>query len=483
MKRVLLGILLAGLTAGSCPAALGEDTGATEPPSTVEQELERLRQAGIPTTFEELSLPDIPDEENGALLFRQAFELKDFLAEKYQDEWQYMPHDGTVPWDEVPVDKKKRVVDLVLHDPDFARLYQLLEKASGMQCSFMTREQYEATSQAEQYESQRHLAKFRGCVRMLATRAQLQAENGEIDEALRTVLTAFKTASSLRNEPRLLSQLVRLASEGIAAYNLEEVLNSGRESTALYDSLMDEIRAERKANLTQYALGGEIPGGPPHFSELRQAGETLSEENIRGRFEMEDRINKWVSDMYNLPRRRRDHRAELTELLSDLRKEGPEQFWHREELIHLQTMSTLYSLAGEPYWKARDRLNELRDEFESIPGNRGFWTRYLLPPRLRTFDSEARLDAQLGTAELALAVRIYKAKHKFYPSSLAQLVPDILPELPKDPYTGEDFLYNPRGMTILIYSVGPNLKDDGGTSWEVTRRVADGDIVWKLSYF
>lgn len=477
MKRALLGIVLAGLAAGSCPAAPGEDTGATEPASTVEQELERLRQAGIPTTF--VNIPEIPDELNGALLFRQAFELKDMLSERYQEEWQYMPHEGTVAWDEVPADKKKRVVDLVLHDPDFARLFQLLEKASQMNCCFLTREEHQTASQAKKYESQRHLAKFRGCVRMLATRAQLQAENGEIEKALRSLLTAFKTASSLRNEPHLMSQILRLACQGIAAYNLQDVLNSGPKSTILYQALIDEIRAERKTNLTQCALGGEIPFGPPYFSELRQAGEKLSEENIRGRFEMEDRVRQ----MFGLDKEHFPHSAELTELLNALRKEGPEQFWYREELIHLQTMSRLYSLAGEPYWEARDRLKELRNELENMPGSRGFWTRLMLQSLLRLFDAEARSDAQLGTAELALALKIYKAKHKFYPSSLAQLVPEIIPVLPKDPYTGEDFLYNPRGMNILIYSVGPNLKDDGGTPGEVTGWKGDCDIVWKLSYF
>ncbi len=479
MKRVLIGIVLAILTAGSCPAAPGEDTGATEPGSTVEQELERLRQAGIPTTFEELNIPEIPDEENGAFLYRKAFELKDLLAEKYQDEWQYMPHEGTVAWDEVPVDKKKRVVDLVLHDPDFARLYQLLEKACGMQCSFLTREEYKAVLEGEKSEWYRRLGKSRGCVRILATKAKFEAEKGEIDSALSTVLVNFRTSKRLSSEPFLLPQVLRLAVEGTVADNLEEVLNQGRGSTELYQSLMDSIRDERKRNLMQHGLGGEIPLLLPYFSDLRQAGETLSEENIRGRFEMEDRVRQ----MFGLDKEHFPHSAELTELLNALRKEGPEQFWYREELIHFQTMSKLYSLAGKPHWKTAEELKQLRNELENMPGSRGFWTRLMLQSLLRLFDSEARLDAQLGTAELALAVKIYKVKHRFYPSSLAQLVPEILPELPKDPYTGEDFAYNPRGMNILIYSVGPNLKDDGGTPREVTGWKGDYDIVWKLSYF
>jgi len=99
------------------------------------------------------------------------------------------------------------------------------------------------------------------------------------------------------------------------------------------------------------------------------------------------------------------------------------------------------------------------------------------------FDAEARIDAQLGNAEIALALRMYKAKKPFYPTSLSQLVPEILPELPKDPFTGKDLIYKLRGMTILVYSLGENLKDDWGVSQEEKRWKGDYDIVWKLSYF
>ena len=51
--------------------------------STLEDELQKLKQAASPTTIEELNLPEIPDGENGALVYREIFELKDSLNEKY----------------------------------------------------------------------------------------------------------------------------------------------------------------------------------------------------------------------------------------------------------------------------------------------------------------------------------------------------------------------------------------------------------------
>lgn len=73
-----------------------------------------------------------------------------------------------------------------------------------------------------------------------------------------------------------------------------------------------------------------------------------------------------------------------------------------------------------------------------------------------------------GLATMA-AVELYRARHGRLPESLADLVPGVLDELPIDPYSGEPLVYRiaeagdpsaPRGF--ILYSVGPDLTDDGG---------------------
>jgi hypothetical protein len=58
MRKILVGIVLVSLAVSHCPASLAQET--AEPTSTVEEELRKFREAGIPTTLEELGLPDIP---------------------------------------------------------------------------------------------------------------------------------------------------------------------------------------------------------------------------------------------------------------------------------------------------------------------------------------------------------------------------------------------------------------------------------------
>jgi hypothetical protein len=74
----------------------------------------------------------------------------------------------------------------------------------------------------------------------------------------------------------------------------------------------------------------------------------------------------------------------------------------------------------------------------------------------------ARVQARL--AQTALALAEYRAQHAGYPVSLAGLVPANLPELPTDGFSGKPLIYLRVGDGYTLYSVGANLKDDGGKS-------------------
>ncbi|HUE70625.1 MAG TPA: hypothetical protein VMP01_07020 [Pirellulaceae bacterium] len=61
-----------------------------------------------------------------------------------------------------------------------------------------------------------------------------------------------------------------------------------------------------------------------------------------------------------------------------------------------------------------------------------------------------------------LAIRIYKSENGRLPTSLEELTPDILTELPLDPHSGRPLIYRPSDPTYELYSVGPDGKDNGG---------------------
>ena len=83
--------------------------------------------------------------------------------------------------------------------------------------------------------------------------------------------------------------------------------------------------------------------------------------------------------------------------------------------------------------------------------------------------TEARLkDVEIETQNslllLTLALHAYRLEHGRYPVSLAALSPAYLKVLPDDPFGVKGtFKYKISGKSYLLYSIGPDGKDDGGT--------------------
>ncbi len=68
-----------------------------------------------------------------------------------------------------------------------------------------------------------------------------------------------------------------------------------------------------------------------------------------------------------------------------------------------------------------------------------------------------------------LAIRVYQGMTESYPETLEQLVPGVLETVPLDPFTQDDFIYQPmlivprRADDFLLYSPGPSQQDHGAT--------------------
>lgn len=67
-------------------------------------------------------------------------------------------------------------------------------------------------------------------------------------------------------------------------------------------------------------------------------------------------------------------------------------------------------------------------------------------------------------AAVSLAMRLYELDHGLRPVKLADLVPDYLPFVPKDPFAadGRQISYALDAAKPVLYSIGPNGIDDGG---------------------
>jgi len=122
----------------------------------------------------------------------------------------------------------------------------------------------------------------------------------------------------------------------------------------------------------------------------------------------------------------------------------------------LKAFTFMSQLAKEPYWEVGET---------SQP--QGIYIGFV-----RRMTNER---AKHGAAEIAVALRMYRNQHGHYPTSLSDLVPSIVTELPVDPFTGKDFGYRLEGEGFVVYSVGANKVDERGLL-EDSR-----DVGWRFS--
>jgi hypothetical protein len=133
-----------------------------------------------------------------------------------------------------------------------------------------------------------------------------------------------------------------------------------------------------------------------------------------------------------------------------------------DEVCYLQAMARQVAIA-----KVRGRapvaaLSEADGRFPWY----AWMSRALLPALERARDRRDKTLTGLALAQSGLALNVYHARTGQFPASLSEVEKTVGWALPKDPFTGSDLVYQPRGDGYLLYSFGVNGRDDRGQSTE-----------------
>jgi len=141
--------------------------------------------------------------------------------------------------------------------------------------------------------------------------------------------------------------------------------------------------------------------------------------------------------------------------------------------------------------KALEEIDGKREPWEAVLRREKAFTRrmgsfldvtigqLLLQPMLRETDRKLQEHAKTAEARLRLlmtdlAIRQFQSERGVYPNRLVELVPQFLQAVPRDPFGTSGFIYRLQTNGFLLYSVGPDGKDDGGTP--MAARGQSGDI-------
>jgi hypothetical protein len=133
-------------------------------------------------------------------------------------------------------------------------------------------------------------------------------------------------------------------------------------------------------------------------------------------------------------------------------------------------------IAAKPYYQAKPECEAVDKQLTR--GCTGLLTRLVLPALTQCCEAAAVADARRRAVRLALAVERYRAGHGRFPARLEDLVPEFIPLVPLDPFDGQPMRMRRTGQRLIVYSIGPDLTDDGGAPLDKTKKT--GDIPFEL---
>ena len=423
-----------------------------------------LRAKGEKLTLEELDLPKAPKENNGAEAFLQAAneleKLKDACPAVFSGVGSI--HQGYVPGRKHVLTMEKEIL-VISKTNSWDDLSKEIKEANPVLAKM--REALKQPSLAVDLNYKRafenpvpHLAKLRASARSLWVAALNDLHQKNLNGALQNNEALADLVRFQKNERLVISQLVRIAVGGIALNTPWEILQS--------------------PDLTD--------------TQLEQLQHTCQMESILGDMKPCFEVERALSDnVFSLLQKSAKKRWEMVESLRMLESFGisGETQWGLHSNFIMRIRSFLWWIA----WSHQDELHNLQEWQTLIDGGRlgtlekswlnagsliyrkgkiqkhGFYDqcRFMFSldrtPLQRTFLSVVRFETQRELTVTAIALKRYQLRHGKQALSLSSLVPEFLPDLPRDYMDGKPLRYRLRqDGSFTLYSVGENGRDDGG---------------------
>jgi hypothetical protein len=287
------------------------------------------------------------------------------------------------------------------------------------------------------------LSKFRNLFRFLSATSYALSEHGDPATAWQCVLQQLQLADLLRDEPILITQLVRVAVirmalgtlQGVAAIAPPEAALRGQLDAAL--DRLDDATPWVKAMDGERLLFGEwaFAQTPEKVAELLKADSNAKEAP-----------------------------TVTAEQLA------------AEHAAYTAAMVRLADLAGRPYYSVKDDLAGLAGP-ALTQGT--VVIQALVPALVPACTRATECQAGVRVTRIGLRLQAHRAAAGSYPARLEELaLPDVPAAKQADPFTGKALCYRPEGAGFVLYSVGPDGSDDGGKPRAANEKQGF-DVVWR----
>ena len=404
----------------------------------VDEQLARIRQTGLPTSFDEMD--EFYRIERGAedatQLYMKAQE--EFSGSAFEVNCRDLPIVGNsemeIPPPGQPWAQQQAVEEFLATYKDGI---EALHEATAMGGAARFPLEFDQGFQMRLP----HVQSLRTCSRMLSLEAHVKAHQGDAKGTTEAILAAVSIGKSLENQPIVVSQLVRIAMNGIAVGLTDQLLPYVDFSDEDLLRLQQAFRRDDfKAGLAHSLVGERVIGSEAFKSPLASLGPNIGM-----------RASRFI-------RGSNEDLAFYLEIQSDLR----------------DAMELEYPDALDMVETANDKVTA---RIATPLGRmRYIMTGLTLPAISASAGAVARADGLNRCIDTAIAIERYRRREGTLPESLAELVPDFLEAVPIDPFDGKPVRYIVKKEAYLVYTCGRDRVDDGGKEVDRTDDVIRIDL-------
>ena len=301
-----------------------------------------------------------------------------------------------------------------------------------------------------------HWNSLKSAAQLLRAESAVAAQQGDNARAVDAIRCIFAAGNSIASEPLLISQLVHYAMNMIGVQSMQFALNR----TSFAESDLRKLHvaianAERQESL-----------------RLALLGERASVITV-----LRDPTALVAGDPNLAPTGAEGVMAE-TFVYPLMRAVG---FWQRDLRFAIDAFSTNILFAALPAPQRFQAATNSEAIAQRARDGRYVMTSLLLPSLQKAFARDAVHSAEIRNAVVALAVERFRITNNGeLPADLAAVIPGFLEELPADPFDGKPVRYQRLERGYVVYCVGPDEKDNGGS--EKPAKVKETDP-WDVTFF
>ena len=416
----------------------------------LEARIAEIKAQGDPVSTLDLGRNTVPDSENAAGIYLKIFDKMDSHITFKKGVPYWNQESQNPPWirllsqakSKSPTTEVWKATRESLADYDGIR--PLVDKAISMpHCIFAAN-----WEDADEVEFP-HLGKMRSIARFYHASALVNAHYDDMDAAVGDTTRIFGIGKSVGNEPQMIGQLVRYAIIKIGSNCIRDLSRNGFSEN-------------------QIALLGKSFSGISVYTEFPTV---LKIERAFSIMQFRKLLSGQCIYPLCCPLPEGDLPIDL-KIMAYLGR----PFLYAGMMTYLDVMTGYINDAETqvPYRENRDSIIKEQNELSNV-------AHWWLPP-VPDFPL-VRDKCEAGILSCRTMLNLVKYKHRFsaYPQSLDTLRSKLKVDVPVDPMSGKDFIYKRQGDGFLLYSIGANMRDDGGKSVASPNEAEPDDIVWSMT--